>query len=77
MSTSASPGPDPSVPDPSALAAELAALGLDARIEADGRLAVLHAAEESVARLADGALRADVTTAARRSGFTHCAVALA
>lgn len=55
---------------PDALAAGLAALGLDARLETDQRQLVIVPAR-GVPDLTDRSLRAAVVTLAREAGFTH------
>lgn len=58
------------------LAAAVATLGVRGRIEARGRLAVLHADAGDAPVLADTALRQRLTAAALRCGFTHLALEL-
>lgn len=57
------------------LAAAVAALGVAARVEPLGRLAVLHVAGD-VAPLADPALRERLMALATDHGFTHVALEL-
>ncbi|HJU90696.1 MAG TPA: hypothetical protein VJ672_14995 [Gemmatimonadaceae bacterium] len=57
-----------------ALEAALAAMGLHARVEAEGPLAILTIADGS--RLADGITRDAVVALARQHGFSHVALEL-
>lgn len=57
-----------------ALEGALAAIGLHARVEAEGPLAILTVTDG--ARLADGTAREAVVALAARLGFSHVALAL-
>jgi hypothetical protein len=60
----------------SALAAALAALGVQCALEARGGLALLLPVPESVPMLQDDEIRRAVLALARQHGFTHVAVEL-
>ena len=62
-------------PDGERLAAAVRALGVDADVEARGRLAVLRH-DGDPALLADAPLRRRLTAAALEHGFTHLALEL-
>jgi hypothetical protein len=57
-----------------ALEGALASIGLDARVQAEGPLALLTITDG--ARLADGTARETVVALAARHGFSHVALAL-
>lgn len=67
----------PDLPDPRALATDLLALGVAARVEAHDRLALLAVAAVDADRLADDALRRHVVALVAARGFTHVALDLA
>jgi hypothetical protein len=59
-----------------ALAAGIAALGIQCALEARGGLALILPVVESVARLQDQETRRAVLALARQHGFTHVAIEL-
>jgi hypothetical protein len=66
--------PGTPAPDPRRLAVELAALGVPARVEAEGAMAVLRLPPPAALPPAD--LRAAIVSAARASGFANVALEL-
>ncbi len=64
-------------PDPAhALVCALSTLGIDCEVEVQGKLALLLAADGSMARLADDATRRHAVDIARAMGFSHVAIEL-